>query len=225
MTKKKSLAKQLKKFTDQNITVKFTWEGGSDSGCYNLFIGSKPADKVVEKDVLDHEEIENLVGDQLGYDSFAGDYYTEGELIYNPKTEAFEGYGHDSTDEQDFITVKNLKVSIPEQLNFEAINILTEGYMNDYNDFHVSAGFVIQNGPVFQEHLDLEEKIGKDLTSAIEKLVSTEREIDRVTSCYNDWEIRRDEMVKDGKGNLVFFIHHVEFCITETQEKYFEIKI
>jgi hypothetical protein len=70
------------------------WNGGNDDGYFEILLDGNQLD-----DEIDFESIENYVSNSLGYGSFAGDFSTNGELIYHRETKSFDGVDNYSTAE------------------------------------------------------------------------------------------------------------------------------
>lgn len=211
--KELTLRQKLDAFAAEGKEVKVTWEGGNDSGSYSVFIGEQEFDW---GDPLYHE-IVDVVSDVIDYGSWAGDYYADGHVIYNPDEGAFIGEGKDNVTEIDRLENIAIEVRIPKALNFDSVEIETQG---DFSSDGVGAGFrfVVNNGPVFKEHADIEESQSTLLTEEVNEVLSSDRSISHLEIGWvsNDIVIPREEFKEDG-DDMVYVIDGLDFYYNNTK--------
>ena len=215
MEEKQTLKQWLDTLEAEGKEVKITWEGGNDDGCYYVSIDDKHINDNYTDKLID------IIADEISYGSFAGDFYTSGELIYEDGH--FTGTDNYSTTESDSIILgkdKHIKIEIPEYLWFDTISINTEGNVDD--DFSVLVNFNISNGPVVDEHNLLE----NDLPEMIEREVLDRLQGTNQTAnySYNEWSFQFDEgEVIDGKRT--FIIDSIEYSYEDGEDKEICIEI
>lgn len=204
--KKVTLRQKLDALAAEGKEIKVTWDGGNDSGSYTAYVGGK---ELGYGDSLG-DAIVDLVGDEIDYGSWAGDYYADGEVCYDADEGAFIGEGKEVTTEYDTSDV-SIELRIPKALNFESITIDTEGG-SQHDEVRCSFRFSISNGPVFEEHVNLQTEWEEKIQTLLTDFAYTVElgEDSEVEGMYNDWIIGRDHMTEDG-DDLVFTIEDVGF--------------
>ena len=212
----KDLKERLDELVKEGKEIKVTWDGGNDSGTITVYVGGVGLDYGAKLE----SEISNVIDGALDYGSWAGDFSANGEVIYNSEQGAFVGEGYETV--SDYISTDcEIEVKVPKALNFDSITIETAGDW-EYDPIRITCRFNISNGPVFEEHIDLqreiEESIEHAVISEIDKLNCT------VGSVYNDWEITRDRMKEVG-DELVYVIDSLGYEDKVTNDKYHEISV
>jgi len=198
----KNLKEELDALVKEGKEIKVTWDGGNDSGTITVYVDGRGLDfgDDLESDISD------LIDGALDYGSWAGDFSARGEVFYDSEKSAFVGEGEEITSEYESEDC-NIEVEVPKAFNFDSISIEISGDW-EYDPVGVFCRFNISNGPVFEEHMGLQNKIQetleKDITDVISKLNCT------VGSVYNDWVINRDDMDEVGE-NLVFVIESISY--------------
>jgi hypothetical protein len=208
----KDLKERLDELVKEGNEIRVTWDGGNDSGTITVYVGDKELDY---GDSLE-SEISGVIDDALDYGSWAGDFSAHGEVLYDSEQGAFVGEGEEIT--SDYTSTDcEIEVKVPKALNFDSITIEST---SDYTS--ITCRFNISNGPVFEEHIDLqreiEESIEHAVTSEISKLNCT------VGSVYNDWVINRDEMKEVG-DDLVYVIDSLGYEDKVSHSKEHEISV
>lgn len=144
---------------DEGKELKFTWEGGGDSGWANLVLDDNTIEVVGYSDVL-----LNGIYEELDYGSWAGEFYASGEAIYNKEEQAFVGiddYSEDETITHDC----QIELSVPNTLWYDSINIRIEVNYDDIPDIIVD--FVVKNGFITQEHHEIAHLLAKELSTKV----------------------------------------------------------
>ena len=164
MEEKQTLKQWLDDLESKGHEVKVTWEGGNDDGSFNAYVD----DKEIDTDGKTYGAILiDIVADAIAYGSFAGDYSTNGELFYSKgELSGTDNYSCSESACLELEQKDHIKISIPEYLWFDTINISTEGYHED-EGISVSVEFNITNGPVVDEHNSLEEELSEKLRKTI----------------------------------------------------------
>lgn len=219
MTNKQKAKKYLTKLLSEGVKeVKITWEGGNDEGSFYLDVDGKDIDidwnhKEGAYDLVDY------IAEEIGYGSFAGDYNTDGEVVYDVEKGAFVGY--DSYEEVQEFTYKFRKpliLTIPKDLWFDTIEVDMSGYDDDID---ATVRLSITNGPVVQEHIDFESKSVKAIKKVANQLFD---DVDEVRDIWlNDGPIGRDVLSVDKDGNPYHALTEIIYSKYVESDK--EIKI
>ena len=176
--------------------IKVTWEGGNDEGSFYLYVD----DKEVDVDWTKKDGAYNLVdyiGDELGYGSFAGEYHTTGEVIYDIEKKAFVGNdNYEETEDFRYMFRNPLTLTIPKDLWFDTVELDMSGFSHDMD---ILVRLYISNGPVIQDHMDFESNAVKSIEVILNELFD---DIDEVRDVwYNINPIKREDLPVDGEGN------------------------
>ena len=218
MEEKQTLKQWLDDLEAQCKEVKVRWEGGNDDGSFWASIDDVDID--TEGNSIGGRLVD-IVADHIGYGSFAGDFSTNGELIYeNGHMTGTDFYSTTESNSEQLEEDKFIKIEIPEYLWFDTLTINTEGNVED-GGLSISVSFNITNGPVVDEHNTLEDEISDMIDQQIlERL----QNLDKVNYVYNDWRFRFDEAeIIDGKR--VFFIEEVDYSYEDSDDKEICIEI
>lgn len=149
---------------DEGKELKFTWEGGGDSGWAELKVDDNHIEVVGYSDVL----LEGIY-EELDYGSWAGEFYASGEAVYSKEEQAFIGI--DDYSQDDNIPHEcNIILRIPENLWYDSIQIRIE-CNDDMEDEAVSLRFIIKNGFLTDEHVSLATLLEKQLLEEIREEV------------------------------------------------------
>lgn len=219
----KELFKELhEKYKTDDITI--SWEGGNDEGSYDLLIDGESIDHYESRESVEYQFVDSIAS-IIGYYSFAGDFFTNGEVSYNKETQCLVGddsYEENAEkvlflEEEDKITFK-----IPGYLWFDSIYLEASGHAEDID---VRFTFLITNGPVCEEHFELESLIKDHIKNAILKRIQEETSVGDVNSVYVDKEETRDSMKKDKDGNFILSIESIVYYQYETNDKTISIPI
>ena len=108
---------------------------------------------------VDGEDVENeyshalvnMMYERLNYGSWAGEFEANGEAIYDPKTNSFEGTDYYGEDGNTALST-DFRIEIPKKLWFETLHIEVEANYDDTPS--VSVRFIIKNGFLTDEHTD-----------------------------------------------------------------------
>lgn len=138
--------------TDDGSELSVKWDGGNDSGFFELCLDDKeiPSGEGIACDLL------TLIEEHLGYGSFAGDFSTEGRLIYNRETKCFEGQDIYGETEDTFRDCK-LPIVIPSHIWFDRILVELD-YQEGHAGNTVSLTLLVNNGPVLPVHKEWERR-------------------------------------------------------------------
>lgn len=209
----------IKKYGTDDISI--SWEGGNDEGTYRLSIGGKDIDFYRMREDSDEYALIDDIAGKIGYYGFAGDFFANGEVSYYAPHKAF--IGEDTYEEnKEKSCMCNIKIKIPEYLWFDSLFIECSG-SGECPD--ISCRLIIDNGPVFEEHLELE----KDIVSLVESSIySTLNKItcpSEVNSVYIDVNERRNSLQRDSEGNLYYTIDEFIYYEYETDGKEVSIPI
>jgi hypothetical protein len=212
----KDLKERLDELVKEGNEIRVTWDGGNDSGTITVYVGDKELDY---GDSLE-SEISGVIDDALDYGSWAGDFSAHGEVLYDSEQGAFVGEGEEIT--SDYTSTDcEIEVKVPKALNFDSITIESTGDW-EYDPIHITCRFNISNGPVFEEHIDLQREIEESIEHAVTGEISNLN--CTVGSVYNDWVINRDEMKEVGEY-LVYVIDSLGYEDKVSHSKEHEISV
>jgi len=216
-----SLRQRLDAIADEGKEIKVTWEGGNDSGSFTVYIEGKEC----EYGDVDHDEIIDKLDEDLDFGSWSGDFFADGSVVYDSKEGAFIGEGRDVTSEVASLSDISIELRVPKYLNFDIIRIYTEGSYC-WHELRVRCNFIINNGPVFEEHSFTEEAMNDYLMERICHILDTNEDSKHEEIGYvgNEWSITRESFDEDGE-DLVYIIDELDFEFNDSNERSYKIKI
>jgi hypothetical protein len=138
------------------------WEGGGDSGWVHFQIN----DVDVENEYTDY--LTSMMNNELDYGSWAGEFNTEGEAVYNKKNQSFEGtdyYSEDETMHQEC----NIVIQVPKKLWYDSINIDINCHSDDQS--RVTSSFNIKNGFLSNDHINFQQQLDNKLEDEINVVI------------------------------------------------------
>lgn len=225
MTKKQ----KAKKYLDLLLSVgakeiKITWEGGNDNGSFSLYIDGEDTDIDWNKkdgtyDLVDYIE------DEIGYGSFAGDFNTNGEVVYDVEEGAFIGLdSYEETQEFTYNLKKPILLTIPKDLWFDTIEVEMSGYMSGYDDdVDASVRLSVTNGPVVEEHIDFESKSAKAIEGAAVQLLD---DVEEVRDMWiSEAPVKREDLSVDKDGNPYHTITQIIYSKYVESDKEISIQL
>lgn len=219
----KELFKELhEKYKTDDITI--SWEGGNDEGSYDLLIDGESIDHYENEESVEYQFVDSIAS-IIGYYSFAGDFFANGEVSYNKEEQCFMG---DDSYEENLEKVLSLEeedkitFNIPKYLWFDSISLESSGHAEDLD---VSFRFLISNGPVCEEHTDLESLFEEQIKDEIYDRLSKVTYVGEVNSVYIDITVSRDSMEKDKDDNFILSIDEIVYYEYETEDKSISIPI
>jgi hypothetical protein len=225
---RKELLDFLKSEHSKHGPITVSWNGGNDDGyVYVSRAGVRldPDEYYTEDGVWSN--VVSLVENFIGYGSFAGDFCCDGEVTFVPVKKAF--IGHDNFEESEYHSIDlnpedgfaPIKISVPEDLWFESINI----ELNDDDLFGVD--FTIE-GPVHDMHRIVADKIEADLNDKYQEILKIcySNHKDEVSAAYESHSYRFDEFVHD-PVNKIRYVYKNETSVqfTVANSKVIEIPI
>ena len=173
----------------QNLSV--SWDGGGDSGWFELKLDDEPKGELNDLEDL----IVELVSDELGYGSFAGEFSTSGSVAYNRETRCFEGLDtySESTGDSHLCTIE---VRVPKDIWFDRINLFIQ--CEDCEVMQTSASFFVNNGPRIEAHAVAEEIIAAALGENVKIEISDMQDnvyvSQDITIRANEFEVKEDTL-------------------------------
>jgi hypothetical protein len=222
MSTRKELKKWLDEIAETEGTITIEYEGGNDSGGASFEV-ERAALRADYPNAARQHEIVEMALDNLNYGSFAGDFNCNGTLTYDPNTGKFSGVDYYSEDEGDSIELKDgdadyphkrIPIRIPKHLWFDEVFVGTEGY---YDDMDVTCQLIIHNGPVTQEHADLEDTLTDYMNNAIRETINRIEDVN-VNYLYNEINIPFSNFVAKGKF-MVGYIDELQYTYENCREK------
>jgi hypothetical protein len=211
--KQLTLRQTLDSLAAEGKEIKVTWEGGNDSGGLDLFIDGNKVDYYSPV----YDEIVDPIADHIDYGSWAGDYFADGTVYYNSDEGAFIGEGKETSSDGSSISNISIEIRVPKILNFDRVEINTEG-THCWDELNTTFKFVVVNGPVFQEHLEIESAMESHVRESVVHILETHEECkdEEIGWVYNDWSIRRELFIEDGE-DLVYVMDELDFSINYTK--------
>lgn len=213
----KSILKWLKDLDDNGNELSIGWEGGGDSGwCFFQ----------VDGDQVDNEYSEALIDymyNTLNYGSWAGEFNANGKAIYDAPTRTFEGtdyYGEDGNDVID----SNIVINIPKRLWFDTLHVEVEANYDETPN--ISVQFLIKNGFLTQEHLDICSNLEEILRDEFDALFSNYETNDNCDfrGSNDSFILERKDGIED-EDMLVFKIDKIEVNTLDNEERTIVFKL
>lgn len=219
-----SLRQKLDALAAEGKEIKITWEGGSDSGGYSLFVDGQQGGYGDDIDIMSDDVID-IISDSIGYGSWDGDFSADGEVIYNADEGAFIGEGKDTESEYGSLVDIAIEIKIPRVLNFDTFEINTEGTFC-WDEFVATCTFSINNGPVFPEHTMVEDNMETYLRELITHILETDESCkdEEIGWVGNEYSIPREFFTEDG-DDLVYVIDSLDFSYNNTKHQSYHITI
>ena len=199
--------------------IRVKWDGGNDEGSYYLYAdGEEITVDYYKKDGA--YELIDFIGDEIGYGSFAGDFNAIGEVIYDVEEEAFKGEDDCETSEEfTYNFRKPLVFTILKDLWFDNVEVDFSGYDSDMD---VSVRLNIENGPVFQEHIDFELNAVNTIKKAMDDLFE---DVDEVRDFWFNKEFGIDTLEVDSDGNHLLALTEVHYTkyVTDIKDIFIQL--
>jgi hypothetical protein len=217
-----SLRQRLDAMAAEGKEIKVTWEGGNDSGGYRLFVDEV---EVYYGDTLYDEIVEDIVSDAIDYGSWCGDFFADGSVHYDADQGAFIGEGKDTESDSATLDGISIEIRVPKYLNFDRVEIDTEGTFY-WGELYCTFRFVINNGPVFEEHSEIENSMKSYVLESITHILRTDEACkdDEIGWIPNNWSVPREEFKEDG-DELVHVIDSIDYSYNYTKYQSHHITI
>ena len=207
---KKEIIDWCNQQVDEGKELKFTWEGGGDSGWAEFKVDDEDFSNEFSDKLLDG------IYEELDYGSWAGEFHSSGEAIYNKEEQAFVGiddYSEDETVGHDCEIV----VDVPNKLWYDSINIRIEVNYDDSPDIRVD--FVVKNGFLTQEHRETADLLAEELSTKVNAEVVKFSERYEFRSIWEQFVINRSEGVETTPGFVKHEIISINMGTTSSEEK------
>ena len=217
-----SLRQRLDAIAAEGKEIKVSWEGGNDSGGYNLFVDEE---EVNYGDDLYDEIVEGIISDAVDYGSWAGDFSADGYVYYNANQGAFIGEGKDTESDSATLDGISIEIRVPKYLNFDRVEIDTEGTFC-WGELYCNFRFVVNNGPVFEEHSEMENSMKSYVLESITHILETDEACkdDEIGWVPNNWSIPIEEFKEEG-DELVHVIDSMDYSYNYTKYQSHHITI
>jgi hypothetical protein len=214
---KKSIVQWCKSLHEAGNELTLKWEGGGDSGWVYFEIDGESADNEYTRALID--KMDNT----LDYGSWAGEFQANGKAIYDAPTRTFEGtdyYGEDGNDVID----SNIVINIPKRLWFDTLHVEVE--CNYDETPNISVQFLIKNGFLTQEHLDICSNLEEILRDDFEALFSNYETNDNCDfrGSNDSFILERKDGIED-EDMLVFKINKIEVNTIDSEERTIVFKL
>lgn len=217
--------KEIIKWCDRkhlkNQTVSLHWEGGNDSGWCWIEVDGKQvlSDKGIPRQLVD------LMYEQLDYGSWAGEFNTHGEAVYNADKKAFVGTDYYSASEQRSVDA-HISIRIPSAVWFDTININVQADSESYTpqamvDFRIRNGFKTAAHDIMVEQLrqELPEKFEEAIQAGCIEVESHDIEY---AGMYFFETYRRDQfktITENGVEMLEYVIDYISLSVNNCDPK------
>ena len=186
---KKEIIDWCNQTVDDGKELKFTWEGGGDSGWADLVLDGNNIDVPGYSNVL----LDGIY-EHLDYGSWAGEFHASGEAIYDKDEQAFVGVDNYSEDE----TVAHscsIVFDIPSKIWYDSINIRIESEDEGYPEIEVS--FIVRNGFLTQEHREIADLLKDEISAKVNDELETFKNGEyELRSIWDDVRFNRSEGVE-----------------------------
>lgn len=203
---------------DKGKELKFTWEGGGDSGWASLVLNGKEVSNDYSNQLLDG------IYEELDYGSWAGEFFSSGEAIYNKEDQSFTGID-DYQEEESFPNYCDIVLRIPDKLWYDSIEVRIESDGEEIHDDAVSVRFVIKNGFISDEHGYYAEALEKQILGEVRQ------EVDKFINDGGEFRSVWQTIVLERKDSeqVPDYIQHKIDCIMigtmTNDEKYIELNL
>lgn len=156
--KKITTNKQLKKYLDQFNEVEGSWDGGNDSGSWQI--------RADGEEINNYESyLDTLINNELNYGSWAGNFNSTGTITYDKTTGIikFEGDEYDS-ENKELLRCIDITLKIPKEVSTTMDSISIE--MS--NDNNISVYINVETGAILPIHQKLADKLEEYLVKKTE---------------------------------------------------------
>lgn len=152
---------------DETLIIK--WDGGNDSGYFQVFLDDKeldPTDEQVERLIM-------FVDTRIGYGSFAGDFWTQGEVEFKKYESRF--YGIDTLCKTETETNNcEIEIYLPNDIWFDELRL--QIYHQGFKAETINAELVVNNGPFTDYHRQLAENVMEDFKAKVASFIECHHE-------------------------------------------------
>ena len=208
---KKEIIDWCNQTVDDGKELKFTWEGGGDSGWANLELDGNNIEVAGYSDKL----LDGIY-EELDYGSWAGEFHASGEAIYNKEEQAFVGIDDYSEDET-IIHDCEIVVDVPNKLWYDSIDIRIEVNYDESPDIRVD--FVVKNGFLTQKHRETADLLAEELSTKINAEIVKFSQRYEFRSIWEQFVINRSEGVETTPGFVKHEISSINMGTTSSEEK------
>lgn len=209
---KKEIIDWCNQTVDDGKELKFTWDGGNDSGYANLVLDDNNVEVVGYSDVL----LDGIY-EELDYGSWAGEFYASGEAIYSKEEQAFIGID-DYSEDENVGHECSISVPIPSILWYDSINIRLECDHED-DELQVTVNFVIKHGFISEEHNNVKTQIEDYLRKKVSDEIEDFANSNPFRSMWDTITLNRSEGVETTPGFVIYEITSLSMGTTHSQEK------
>ena len=210
---KKEIIDWCNQQVDEGKELKFTWEGGGDSGW---------ADLVLDDNNIDVPGYSNVLLDgiyeELDYGSWAGEFHASGEAIYSKEEQAFVGID-DYVEDETIGYPCEIVLNVPNKIWYDSINIAIEMDHEDA-DINVQVNFIIKNGFLTQEHREIVDLLKDEISAKVNDEIENFK--NGGADFRNVWEnliINRSEGVETTPGFIKHEISSISIGTSTSDEK------
>ena len=182
---------QLKAFLDTFEEVTGEWDGGNDSGSWQI--------KGDGEEISTYENyLDTLIDNQLDYGSWAGNFSSTGTITYDKTTGVITLQGDEyNSEDKELIKTVELELFIPDTI-LQTVDEI-EIYADDDDESKVT--YFVDTGAVLDIHKTHAEELSKELTTKTNDIEKEEEE---------DFYFNDTFDVSEVKNNILRFEINVE---------------
>ena len=209
---KKEIIDWCNQQVDEGKELKFTWDGGNDSGYADLVLDGNNIDVAGYSNVL----LDGIY-EELDYGSWAGEFHASGEAIYSKEEQAFVGID-DYVENETIGYPCEIVLNVPNKIWYDSINIRIESEDEGYPEIEVS--FIIKNGFLTQEHREIADLLKDELFAKVNDEI--EKFKNGGADFRNVWEslvLDRSEGVETTPGFIKHEIGSISIGTSTSEEK------
>jgi hypothetical protein len=189
-TEIKAMLSHCDELTRNGKRLSIIWSGGSDSGLFNL----QSDGEVIETPTPIEQEIIQFIEYKMGYESFNGDFSTEGELAYDRDKKCFTGLDSYSETEENLLSCA-IEIDIPDNIWFDDL-LLSVVSEDDGERIHARLSLRILNGLHPADFDTIQGRIEMSIRDSFCELIS---DIDDFAGIWEEYTLpRAGFQLKDG---------------------------
>lgn len=220
MNNKKEAKAYLKELLARGAKeIKITWEGGNDEGSFNLYVDDEHINVDWNKKDGAYQLVD-FIAEEIDYGSFAGDFFVNGEVVYDVEQRAFVGTDDCETVVDSVYKFKEpLVLPILKDLWFDSVSVELSGYEEEVD---ASVRLSVVNGPVVEEHVNFETNAVKVLENKVSQVFL---DVDEVRDVWIGKDFSKDDLDVDEEGNFLVVIKEINYNKYEGEFKEVTIQL
>lgn len=197
-----------RELTKNGEKLAMIWDGGNDEGYINIFLNDQC---LSETDDVQLHRLHIYLENNLGYGSFAGNFFAEGRCEFDHEDGCFIGTGT-YTEEKADTEFCDFELQVPSDFWFDAIQVSIQGR---YETPTVEIDFEIRNGPTPTSYDQWRKRLQTQLTKELNKFTA---EFDADVALWERMRIPRNEF-DEKDGFLTHVITEMPYAYHDTEEE------